>query len=266
MCKKKKAIPVPAEHGAWAILYGSVLISVLAAQSVNLRWMLLIFSVTGLFLAHSPFSKLLRSSDRTHPETKRHWMNWLLIDLALSLIPGLVLVFYFRLWLLIPIGIGTVSLLCIHLYWASKRQERNLNGEILGVAALTSAGFASHYVTTGHLTTTAWLIWLLSALYFTSGVFYVRMRISRFMKKDQFQARRLSCLLYHLLMTGLLVCLAVTQLIPGLLPLAYIPILARALWYAWFPEKKLNIKRIGYSEVVQTVLFLILFAFLWTSS
>jgi hypothetical protein len=67
-------------------------------------------------------------------------------------------------------------------------------------------------------------------------------------------------------MTALLICLAVIQLIPGFLTLAYVPILARALWYAWYPEKKLNIKRIGYSEVAQTVLFLILFAFLWTNS
>ena len=52
--------------------------------------------MTGMFLAHSPFSKLLRSTRRTPVESKQLWIRWLTIYLVISLAPGLILVLVFQ--------------------------------------------------------------------------------------------------------------------------------------------------------------------------
>ena len=39
--------------------------------------------------------------------------------------------------------------------------------------------------------------------------------------------------------------------------LGYVPILARSFWYVARPQKKLDLKQIGWSEVVYSVIFLI---------
>jgi len=260
---QKKSIPIPGEHGAWAILYGSFLLATFSVLQVNSAWLLILVAMTGLFLAHSPFSKLLRSPERTPVDLKKHWFRWLAIYLSLCLIPGLGLILFYHFWFLIPIGAVTAILLAVHLYWSSRHQERTLGGEILGVLALTSTAFVTHSVISKQLSLEAAVVWVLAGLYFASGVFYVRMRVSRFMKKDQFRIRRILCLSYHGVLVGVLAALAFFGQIPQFLPFTYLPVLIRALWFALVSEEKLNIKKIGYTEVAQTIGFVLLFAFLW---
>jgi hypothetical protein len=186
--------------------------------------------------------------------------------MAVFMAPALALVFIVGRMLLLPLGLAVALVMGIHLYWASRRRERALSGEILGILALSSAALATHYSVTGNLTSTSAEIWLLAVLYYSSGVFYVRMRVSRFLKKDLFRVRRSICLAYHIILEITLIAFAFEGSFPALIPLAYLPIFVRAFWYAWKAEERLNIKRIGYTEVGQTVLFLILFSVFWVQS
>jgi hypothetical protein len=89
------------------------------------------------------------------------------------------------------------------------------------------------------------------------------MKVSRFTKPGEYRIRVWHCIGYHLFVCLALSILVWREAIPLLLPLAYIPMLLRALAGILFHEERLNIRRIGYLELAGTVLFLLLFGLLW---
>jgi hypothetical protein len=146
---------------------------------------------------------------------------------------------------------------------ATRRQERQILGELLGICGLTATALATHYTIEGRLEAVAGHLWILSAFYFCSGVFYVRMRVGRFLKKQEFPKRRFQCVLYHVLLPPTLILTWATEWMPWVSLWAYLPILVRAFWNVFFPDTELNIKRIGYTEVGYTFFFVIVFSSGW---
>jgi hypothetical protein len=106
---------------------------------------------------------------------------------------------------------------------------------------------------------------LLSLVYFASGIFYVKMRVSRFLKVAQYRKRILHCIVYHVFLFAVLVLLAGYGLITPFLILAYMPLIIRAAVGLLAREKRLNVRRIGYTELAHAVLFVTLFVTLWDS-
>ncbi len=255
----KLKVPIPHEHGAWAILYASFVVGWAAAASLSLIVLLILIATTGLFLAHEPLIKLLRG--RRHgarPENLRHWFNWLAIFAVPALAAGLILLLYYRLWLLAIFG-GTAGVLfCVHLYLAAQRQDRSAFGELLGIAGLTLTAPGVYAGVEGRVDWTALIVWSLCLLYFGSGVFYVKMRVSRNLKPKEFGSRRSQCLGYHFLVLAILCVLALGLGLPWILLLGFVPILGRAFWHAFRSGGPLNLRRIGYLEVLYTIVFTIL--------
>lgn len=258
------APPVPREHGAWAVLYGPFLIAVAVTLKFNLDTLVLLVTISALFLAHEPFAKLVRVSKHgVRADLQRHWQKWLAIYLLSAAIGVAYLLAFRAMWFLVPFGAGSALLLAVHLWLTSKRQERFLPGELIGVVGLTATGPVACAVNQGGVDGTVFMIWLLNILYFASGIFYVKMRVSRFLKKHEFVARLTHSAIYHTLVVLVLVLLSQMGLIPAVLALAYAPMLGRAAWYMFWPEKKLNIRRIGYTEVGFTLLFIFAITALW---
>jgi hypothetical protein len=256
--------PIPKEHGAWALLYGPFLLVVAASGRFEWRLLVLLAAVTGLFLAHEPLSKLVRSS--RFPVSKErvlYWKGWLSLYLLTALFSGLFLVWYFRLWLLIPFGLATTLIFILHLVLVGRRKERGLWGELVGAAGLTSTAPATCYVLEQDWETTCWLLWLLTFLYFTSGIFYVKMRVSQSIKVREHRKRVSHSVAYHTCLCVGLLLLTWFGRIPHLLFFAYVPITIRSITGLFAREEKLNIRRIGYTELAHTVLFVALFVVFW---
>ena len=187
----------------------------------------------------------------------RYWARWLILFSILAAASSLILFLHYALWVLIvPAGVAAVSF-SVHLLLVSRRKDRSVPAELLGIFGMTATSAAAHISLTGSLEATAFLLWGFCFLYFGSAVFYVKMRVCRSLKPADFGNRRNQCLGYHLAVLFALPVGAFYFGVPWLPLLGFVPVLARAFWHAIRPERSLNLRRIGYLEVLYTTLFTI---------
>lgn len=254
--------PIPHEHGAWAMLYAPMLIAVVVLGRFELSVLLFLIATTGTFLAHEPLAVLVKLNPKrpSSPQIFRESKWWLAIYSAIVIAATAPLLLHYQRWLLAPFGVVLLVLLSAHIYLASKREERTIGGEVLGVISLTLTAPSAYYVLTGKLDRFCLLLWILNIVYFTSSIFYVKMRVSRFAKKKDAQSLTWQCASYHvLLITGVGGMMWVNWM-TAMAAVAFLPITIRA-FVALKPEKgKLNLQRIGIGETVYTLLFVIFLA------
>lgn len=252
--------PVPHEHGAWVILYCSLLLGFgAAAGAAPLRWLLICLAVTGAFLAQEAAGLLVRR--RGKPGTG----FWLGVYLALCLTGAVPLLAVYHVTSLLLIGVLAALLFGIHsLLRLHKRLDRSQWGEILGVSALTLTAPAAYAAATGTLHSVAWLVWVACLLYFSSGIFTVKMYLNAVRAKHDWSNARRSdigrdALQYHLLLTVLLLVAAFR--LSGnercWLLAAYLPALVRAFrgWAHLTPVLP-SLKRVGMQEALLALWFM----------
>src|SRR5262249_22391058 len=104
-------------------------------------------------------------------------------------------------------------------------------------------------------TPTCWIVWTLSILFFTSSIFYVKMLVSRVSKKPASTAATLYCAGYHVLLLGTIALLIYLDWISAALMLAFAPIILRAFWSLMNRSGKLQLKQIGITEILWTLVF-----------
>lgn len=239
---------MPREHGAWAVLYGSLLAGLGVAGHAGVAAMLLVPGLTAGLLAVGALATL--ASAAAAPQRRRHARIWLVVWTGVTgaaLLPGI---------LMLPAPAAGVLVLAAAGLAAARtaavraHQERALAAELLGVGALTLAGPFAHAVALGRLEHTALLVWVLPFLFFASGVSYVRMRLAavRAVRTGRPGAEAFrSCLAYHLLLLVVAPVLAMAGVVPWLTLLAFAPALWRAAVGLRNPAGPLDVRRLGWS-------------------
>ena len=101
---------------------------------------------------------------------------------------------------------------------------------------------AAWYAATGKL---EWRLWLLNALYFAGGVFYVKMHVATAMARKP--AGRWPVVIYYGALAGVVAWWPVG--------LAFVPAIARAFVGAARVSPTLRIKRLGWTEVAYSLVF-----------
>lgn len=275
---------VPREHGAWAVLYGAFIAGVGVAGQVTLPVGLFFVAVTAAALGNGPLTILVRpAASPTWQADRGRALAWLAVYGAIFGLAVLPLFLAYRLTFLTAFGMGAACFLLMRAYLLRGRDDRSLAGELLGAAGLSMVGPTAHAVATRAVAPVGALLWLLLFLFFASGVFYVRMRIRGMLARRpgatpahqtagmecggaaaalrttaaQRTAYR-SCLAYHLVLLVALPLLAVLHLVPWAILLAFAPALWRAAAGLRRQEGQLDLKRLGWSEVAQTLVFLLL--------
>ena len=157
-------------------------------------------AVTAFFLARHPLFRLarLRAVGPIDADKFNYWMHWFVIYFGVGLAATVPLLFYYQLGYLIPMGGVAALVLLAHLYLSGKRAERRLLGEFLGVFGLTLTAPGAYYVMQGRLDDVGFLLWFWNLLYFTSGIFYVKMRVGCFAGKPDAHLLVWQCAVYHL--------------------------------------------------------------------
>lgn len=249
-------VPVPREHGTWAMLYAPILCAVVSVGRVDLRFFLFLLSTTAAFFLREPLEtwirlRSLKSTDAQRLSTLRIWIG---VYLVLAFSPAAYLTFAFRLWLLPAFAAMYGVMLVLHQYWISRKADRQVLSELMAVLSLSSSAPACRYAMMGTVDSVAFLLWALNAMFFASSVFYVKMRVSRVAKKHvPANAVALNCA-YHVLLLAALIILVLNELISWIVVLAFVPVFIRA--FAGILDRgKLSLTRIGVSEVIFTVLF-----------
>lgn len=250
----------PKEHGAWGIGGVSLLVGLLAAggDSAVLAPFAVALLLMGAFLCmlflRAALFPLARYGAMLPVERQRA-QKQLAWRLALgAAICGLPLLVVWKLFYLLPLGLLTAGLMALDLWLVHKRSERTTFSELLGVFTLTLAAPAGHYTMSGAWSAEAMRLWLLCLAYFAGVVPYVKMHSTRRMGKAARSWATLT-LIYHLgIVLGALV-LAWHRALPPLATVALTVSLPRIFWALTVPSSSQDIRRIGWVEMVHSVVF-----------
>jgi hypothetical protein len=253
----RAVLKLPREHGAWAMLYVPMISGVMVAWKFPLRVLLFTISATFLFIARESLLSWWRAYRRG--ERRVEALQRLTIYLGVAGLSIAPLILADRLYALVPIGMAAVLLLGINAEMAAKREDRTIAGEILAIAGLTMTAPAAYYVAEGTWQTSAIWLWALSALYFASSVFYIKLRVNLVNPKrqDERSQVRWRCAAYHGLLLVSLFLLAATDRFNLLALVAFAPAITRASWSLFKTTGNLNLKRLGLLEILYSVVFLI---------
>ncbi len=258
-------MPIPKEHGAWAVLYAPILTAVLVTGHANLQLLWFLVAVTSLFLAHEPLARLARAGWPWSGVGGRApgWWAWAGLELVLAGSAGAILWLLYGLSDLPLLAVPVAVLLLLHLHRVGNRNERSVTGEVIGIAGLTITLPGTLYTLTGRWESAAVWLWLFHFIYFTGGIFYVKARVSGFVGRPDAPRWALASNLYHVAAVLLVGLAGASGLFSPWASAAFIPAMARALWGVQQSTPTLNMRRIGYSEVIFTLLFSVLVAVTW---
>lgn len=250
-------LKLPREHGAWAMLYVSFMVGTLVASSMNTRVLLLFLSVTFVFIGRESFLAWWRARSRGRTDiSSRQFMT---AYFALGGLSAASLLIFYHLYWLVVFGFGAVLLLAANAQQAVRREDRRIGSEILAIAGLTLSAPAAYYVSRSALEPTALWLWLLCALYFVSSVFYVKLRVNAINPRNEGVRKRSSwgCAIYHSVLLVALVVLALTESLNAFALAAFAPVLLRSFWRLVSPIRRVNLRRVGWLEVVYSIFFLV---------
>jgi hypothetical protein len=132
-----------------------------------------------------------------------------------------------------------------------------MNAQLTGAVALSSTSAGAYYLATGHFGSMAAIIWLANWLFAADQIHFVQLRIhsARAMTAVEKWHQGKSFLAHQalsLLFLGMIWC---AGWLPGLILLAFVPLFIRSL--AWFLESphQLQVRRLGFSELVYAIVF-----------
>jgi len=251
------ALKLPKEHGAWAMLYVPFVLGVAVAGRVNWQVLLLLLSATAVFISRESLLVYCRARARGRDATEAG--RTLLLYLALAAAFGSPLIFACNLFLLIPLGLVGAALLLINGKQATRMEERSTTGEIMAIGGLTMTAPAAYYAASGRWDVTAFWLWLLSALYMASSVFYIKLRVYRLNPRKQAEQRQAlrSCAFYHSFLIVALLALIFAAGWGLFVFIAFAPALLRTFWGMVRPKTKMNLTRAGILEIVYSMIFLV---------
>lgn len=257
-----KQLLVPREHGSWGLwllplIAGSVVGA--AGNSGHIGFGIFWFwaASAAAFLACQPLEALLGISPlkaRT-PEEKQLTASWVILEAFLCLIAVLQLMLSDRplvlCFALLPLGYVSFRLLF------SKVHALRQTLEIVGALALSSTAAASYYVISGKIDGTALTLWAASWLFAASQIAYVQLRMHAMTASSIVEKARAGWKVYvlHLILLTLATAGVVTGKAPSFFVLLFIPATVRVFVWAVSRPSKINFYKLGFSELLQSVVF-----------
>ena len=258
-------IPLPKEHGSWAMFSVPLIIGLAVAGEWQWRSMLLILAALGLFLLRFPIDTVIKT--RRRPQADRAWLiGWAIGYGSLAAICGGWLVILDRLYALIGFGVIGVALLLYHWWLVDRRKEMSVTGELAGIFGLALGAPLAYYTASGRLGELALALWIVNALYFGGTVFYIKLKVRqqpRLPAPDRVSERLVkarACLTYQSVVLTILIVLVALAGLPALVVLAFVPMTVKVLIGAtrWQDKQSLSLPRLGLIEMAHAALFAVL--------
>ncbi len=239
------------------MLYVPFVLGVAVAGRVNWPVLFLLLSATAVFISRESLLVYWRARARGRDAAEA--CRALLLYLALAAAFGLPLVLAFKLSWLIPLGVIGAALLLVNGRQATRMEERSTMSEIMAIGGLTMTAPAAYYAASGRWELTALWLWLLSAFYMASSVFYIKLRVYRLNPRKQAEQRQAlrSCAAYHSFLIVALPALIFAGNLGLFALIAFTPVLVRTFWGMFMPKPKVNLMRAGILEIVYSLVFLV---------
>lgn len=281
--ERRRALVLPREHGAWGLL----LVPMVTGAGIAFRatfhvipFLLLLTSALALFWLRTPLESLMGTS-ALRAQTKEERSLVLSVIAALGALAALALSALLWagrnpfLWV-----IGTMSGFAFVaqsiLKNASKRpgtvgtrqtrskqsaQTLRMLSEIVGTIGLTSAAPAAYYVVTGKFDAIAVILWIANLMFAGNQIHYVQLRIhsARIKGLRAKLDRGWAFAAGQAAMTLILTFACVTGLLPRFASIAFAPLLFRGWFYFIQKSAPLAVRRLGWNELTQAIVFCALF-------
>jgi len=266
--ERLKALVVPREHGAWGIL----LVPLLVGGAVGMLRggkiepiVLLLGAALSLFWLRAPVESLLGAGVmRAQPgQERRHVISAIAVAAALSFFFLAVLLPGWNGQTLLLLGSVTGGAFVAQTILKKLGRATRVTSQIVGAVGLTVTAPAAYYVATGRLEGLAFGLWLATFLFSANQVYFVQLRIHG-SKLSSFKERVERGKLFLLCEVGLVIALSVAVRSGWLVAVslfAFVPAIFRGT--AWFfrPPQPLNVNKLGWSEMRQSLIFGILLVF-----
>ena len=262
LSRSPRSIPLPREHGSWAMFAVPLIIGFAVAGMWQWRSVLLILAALGLFMLRFPIDTVIKT--RKRPNADRAWLiRWAILYGSIAAISGGWLVVVDRLYALIGFGMIGAVLLVYHWWLVDRRQEMSITGELAGIFGLAMGAPLAYYTASGQLDGTALALWIVNALYFGGTVFYIKLKVRqqpRLPAPDRVSERLVkakACLSYQSIVLTILIVLVALTGLPALVVLAFVPMTLKVLIGAtrWQDKQSLSLPKLGVIEIVHAVLF-----------
>lgn len=256
----RSRLNLPREHGAWVMLYASFVLGLAVAGKINAAIVLLLIATTAVFVSRESLLIYWRAHKRRRKsQSSAAAARLLLVYFLATAASGIALILVYGLYGILFFAVAGAALLVINAWQAAGLEDRTVTGEAIAIAGLTLTAPAAYYVSSGTLNRTALWLWAVSALYFASSVFYIKLRVTALhaRKMDDARRARRQCLSYHSFLLVSLMVMALTRSLSLFVLIAFTPVLVRAFWSLIKPASQLNLKRIGIAEIIYSLIFVV---------
>ena len=258
---------VPREHGAWGLLlvplFTGAAVGIAAAHRI---WPVVLFTLAALalFWLRTPAESLLGTTPlkvQTASERKLVFMATLaLAAVSAGCLAGL-------LWhgrnrgLLLLGGVAALAFVFQAVLKKISRKARTAS-QLVGTFGLTCTAPAAYYVASGRLDAHAVVLWAANWIFAGDQIHFVQLRIHA-AHTATFREKWALGRGFFLIQITLMPILAMAwrwHFIPVLVILAFVPVLLRGISWFFRGPQSLLIRRLGWSEMKQGILFGILLA------
>lgn len=260
--ERRHSLIYPREHGAWGILliplFTGAAVGLLAGGSA-VSLLPLTIVVLALFWLRTPVENWLGTAP-TKARTRAEFQLVRKTSLTLGAVSSGALVWLFwgwryrELWLLGTIAMAAfVAQAIIRQIWRKARAA----AQMVGAVGLTAVAPAAYYVVTGHLTLTAWSLWVLNSLFALNQIQFVQLRI-RCAHASTLAAKLAlgrGFLIAQAILTLALIAGCAYGLRDWYIALTFAPVLWRG--FAWFLSEfqPLAVHTLGKRELAQAIAF-----------
>jgi len=264
--ERRLALIVPREHGAWGLLLVPMVTGVGVAwrdSTSSFPFVLLLTAALALFWLRTPLESLLGTS-AIRAQTTEERYDVMFVVAYLGTIAALALAMLLRAGhhpLLWPIGAAAGAAFVGQALLKKLGRRARMLSEIVGTMGLTAAAPAAYYVITGKFGATAWMLWLANMLFAGDQIHYVQLRIHT-ARVDGLRAklaRGWAFALGQFAMAAVLIIACLRGLMPWIALLAFAPIVGRGWHYFFQKPAPLVVRRLGWTELAQAVVFCVLF-------
>jgi len=264
--ERRQALVIPREHGAWGLLLVPMVTGAGIAFRESMRvlpFVLLLISALALFWLRTPIESLLGTS-AMHAQTKDERRTVIIAALGLGKVAVAALATLLwagrnpKLWL---IGIAAAVAFAGQFVLKKLGRRTRMLSEMAGTLGLTLGAPATYYVITGKFDATAWMLWFANFIFAGNQIHYVQLRIHTARVeglRDKF-AKGWAFASGQLLMAVVLALACELTLMPWLVLIAFAPLFVRGWLYFFEKPAPLQVRRLGWSELSQAVIFCILF-------
>jgi YwiC-like protein len=257
-----KTMVIPREHGAWGILLVPLMTGAIVAVGAAINYRALALFLVGalaLFWLRTPVEAWLGTMPiraRSPRERSLIFNVSLAIGTTAALAIAALSFIGFSRGLLI---IGAAAALAFSIQAVVKKLGRRgrMPAQVIGAIGLTSTAAGASYVASGKLGHVAFALWAANWLFAADQIHFVQVRIhaSRAATVREKLRQGYGFLAGQVILFVAVIVLCRLKLFPDLVWLAFVPVMLRGTFWFVRGRESLDVHRLGFSELVQSLIF-----------